>query len=209
MPNTALVIDIVELFKKTFGKQPYVVPGLSKTNDTVNPYRITDDQKKKEQQFTDKGSLIKETFRGVEVLLPIRFYDGPKLLQYLPFCSISVSGGKTIIRTPLAERIGTVKEEFNLEDYSFNIKGFLINEGRTFPEAEIIQLRELYEVQRAVTIENALTNIYLTNPTLKPDEQKRVVISKFDLPEVLGGRHARPFTMTIESDTVFDLELDS
>lgn len=210
MPNTALIIDIVELFQKTFGRKPYVVPGLSNTTDSGTQYRVDSPAAlKAEQEFTAKGSLIAEQYRGIEVLLPIRFYDGPALLQYLPYCVLRIGGKKTIIETPLSERIGSVKEQFNIDDYEIDVKGFLISEDRTFPESDIVTLKKLFETQKAVTIENALTNIFLSNPLLNTDEQKRVVIYNFDLPEVQGGRvHVRPFTMSLKSDTVFTLELD-
>lgn len=206
--NNALVIDIVELFQKTFNSKPYLVKEVIAEQE-INGYRLRESISKVEQEFTAKGSLIKEQFRGVEVMLPIRFYDGPVLITYLPFCVISVRGGKTIVETALAEQIGTVKEQFNTDDYEFNIKGFLISEDRKFPEAEIDNLRTLFETQKAVTIDNALSNIYLSNPKLKPDEQRRVVIYNFDLQEVQGGReHVRPFSMMVKSDTVFTLELE-
>jgi hypothetical protein len=211
MANTALVIDIAELFQKTFGRKPYVVPGISNTESNPSQaYKIDTGITKQEQEFTAKGSLIKEQYRGIEILLPIRFYDEAALLMYLPYCVISVSTRKTMIETALSERTGTVKEQFNIEDYVFNIKGFLINEGRAFPEEEIALLNTLYKTLKAVTIENALTNIFLTDPQLTPSEQKRVVIYDFNLPEVQGGRvHVKPFTMMVKSDTVFTLELNN
>lgn len=207
MPTPAYVINVLELFEKTFGKKPYVVPGASVTSADSSEIGYNVKVTKQEQEFTAKGSLLKERFRGVDVLLPIRFYDGPKLVKYLPYCVIGLGGSKIIVKTPMTERVGSVREQYNIDDYTFSIKGFLINEDRTFPEDELTEIKELFELMKAVTIENALTNIFLTNPKLKPDEQRRVVITKMDLLEVQGGRHVRPFTMQVEGDTVFTLEL--
>lgn len=207
--NTALVIDIVQLYQQTFGKKPYVVPSITGGEDADTPYRVAATASQAEKEFTAKGSLIKEQYKGVEIMLPVRLYDGPELIQYLPYCVLRISGKKTIVETPLAERIGSVKEQFNIDDYSIDIKGFLVGENRRFPESEIEILRKLYETKKAVTIENALTNIFLTNQQLKPDEQRRVVVYNFDMPEQQGGReHIRPFTMSLKSDTVFTLELE-
>ena len=58
-------------------------------------------------------------------------------------------------------------------------------------------------------LDNALTNIFLTDKSLQLDEQRRVVIEGIELPDVQGGRErVRPFTMQLESDSVFTLELD-
>jgi hypothetical protein len=211
MPNTALVIDIVELFQKTFGSKPYVVPDVSITHaDSSGPgYRVTESANKAEKEFTNKGSLIKEQYRGVEIMLPIKFFDGKELLMYLPYCVIGLEGSKTIIETPLAERVGSVKEQFNIDDYVFNVKGFLIGEDRKFPEEQLDKLRELFETKKAVRIDNALTNIFLSNKNLEGLEQSRVVLYRFSLQEVQGGReHVRPFVMMFKSDTVFTLELE-
>lgn len=220
--NAFIVYDIVKMFETTFGRKPYVVggikegaadkngfnvSGIQETTDK-NDYKLSSGATNAEKEFTAKGSLVKEQYNGVEIMLPVRFYDGPNLIAYMPYVVLSISGGKTIIRTPLAERMGSVKEQYNEEDYKINIKGFLISADRKFPEAEIDTLRILKETKKAVTIDNALTNIFLTNQTLPPDEQRRVVVTGFELPDVTGGReHVRPFTMSLESDTVFKLEL--
>jgi hypothetical protein len=186
-----------------------VVPGITEGSPDNNDYRFSEAGSNAEKEFTAKGSLVKEQYNGVEIMLPVRFYDGPNLIAYMPFVVLSISGGKTIIRTPLAERSGTVKEQFNDDDYKIVIKGFLIGQDRKFPEAEIDVLRVLKETKKAVTIDNALTNIFLLYSGLPPEDQKRVVVTGFDMPDVTGGReHVRPFSMTLESDTVFTLELE-
>ncbi|RXK57571.1 hypothetical protein ESA94_20445 [Lacibacter luteus] len=201
-----LVVDIAELYKQRFGKKP-VVPEVVYGAET-NAYQVTPQLIQAEQEFTQRGSLVKERYRGVEIMLPLRFYDGSELLMYMPYAVISMNNSKTIVETSLPERVGTVKEQWSIGDYEINIKGFLISENRLFPEEEISQLRELYEAQKAVTLDNALSNIFLSNKNLEPSEQRRVVIYRLNIDEVQGGReHVRPFTMQLKSDTVFTLEL--
>lgn len=162
-----------------------------------------------EKEFTAKGSLVKERLLGVQVLLPIRFFDGNNLLAHLPHAVITVSSDKDIVETSLPEQLGSVKEQWSINDYVFNVKGFLIADDRRFAEEKLQQLRQLYELQKAITMDNALSNIFLENQELSADEQRRVVIYDLKLDEVTGGReHIRPFTMLIKSDTVFTLELE-
>ncbi len=207
---TAFVLDIIELYQKTFGRKPYVVPGISDTGNENNDYRLTESASDAEKEFTAKGSLLKEQYNGVEIMLPVRLYDGPTMIAYMPFVVVKISGSKTIIETPLSERQGSVKEQFNIDDYKIDLKGFLIGADRKFPESEVDILRKLHETKKAVTIDNAITNIFLTNPTLPPDEQRRVVVYGFDMPDVSAGRdHVRPFSLSLKSDTVFTLELEA
>jgi hypothetical protein len=69
-----------------------------------------------------------------------------------------------------------------------------------WPERELTILKKLDDLNTAIQIDNALTNIFL-------DQDTRVVITALELPEVEGGRnHIRPFSMTLESDSIFTLQ---
>ena len=208
--ETNQIFNLALLYQKTFGSKPYVVSELSEQREEPSElFNIA--QRPASGTYTAKGSLLAETYKGVEVWLPVRFFEGPSLLMHLPFSVVKIAGKKTIVETPMAERRGTVKEQFNIDDYAISIKGFLIDqEARAFPEAQLEQLKALYEKGVAVTLDNALTNIFLTDPELSQDEQRRVVITDLDIAEVTGGRlHVRPFSMSIKSDSVFTLEIEA
>ncbi len=209
MPNTALIIDVVQLFQKTFGTRPVV--GIKNTKEpvTVGEYRVG--QINNDQVSTPKGSLLQErdALTGVDIWLPIKFFDVDRnmtMLMNLPYSVIRIGMKKTVIKTPMVERRGTVKEIYNVDDYSITIRGFLIGENRQFPEAELELMKELGEKRKAVYIENAITNIFLTVKDLPADEQRRVVINDVEFPEIQGKKHIKPFVMNLESDTIFKLE---
>ena len=146
----------------------------------------------------------------MDIWFPVRFYNaGDNIpIEYLPYSVVRVTGKKNIVKTPVMYRKGTVKEQYNIDDYSISIKGFLIGENGQFPEPDMDSLRDLFELKRSVQIDNAITNIFLNDPGLSRYEQQRVVIESLDFPEVEGGRiNVRPFTMQLESDFVFTLEL--
>lgn len=209
MASPGEIIDLAQLFKNQFGSKPYVINKKGDISDDPGELYKIGSSKSADQEFTPKGSLILEKVLGIDIFLPIRLFDNGSLLMHLPYCVLRISSKKTVIKTPLAERKGTVKEFYNIDDYSISIKGFLIDSNRQFPEQLLVDFRTLYETKTAVTIDNAITNIFLTDPELKQDEQRRVVVMDFDLPEVQGGRkHVRPFTMQLESDSVFTLELE-
>ncbi len=202
-----VILDLGKLFQTTFGSKPYVVGKETDQQNDGTPYRITGT--KSDQLTTANGSLIATQVKGVEIWFPVRFYLGNQPLQFLPFSVVKISGKKTIVKTPVMNRKGTVKEQYNVDDYSISLKGFLIGENGQFPEKEMDGLKQLFEMQQAVQIDNAITNIFLTDPGLSSYEQRRVVIESLDFPEVEGGRiNVKPFSMQLESDFVFTLELE-
>lgn len=207
MPEAVNIINLVELFQKTFGNKPYVIGDTNAANENGETYNL--DIQNLDEQFTAQGSLLTEKVLGIDILLPVRFLDGPKLVMHLPYSVIRISQKITRIKTALPERIGTVKELYNAEDFDISVKGFLINPDRQFPESELQQFKTLVQSKNALRIDNAITNIFLTDATLQEDEQRRVVIDDWDLPEVEGGRkHVKPFTLKLSSDFVFTLELE-
>ena len=205
----ALILDLGELFKNQFGSKPYVL-GIGGSGTAPDPYKNIPVSTKGLTEFTATGSELRSQYLGVEIFLPIKIYDesGTGLLMHLPYCVVSISGKNNYVSTPMIDRKGSVKELYSGDDYKITIKGFLIGADRKFPEADLKLLNDLKNKNTAVVLDNAITNIFLSDPALPQDEQRRVVVMSFDLPEVSGGReHVRPFSLELESDTVFDLEI--
>lgn len=199
---SAIVYDLNQLYRQTFGSKPHV-PKVVPTANQDEPFQISESNSNVSQL---SGSSFTAQYLGKEIWLPVKFYNldvsifgTDKIL--LPYTVIKISAKKTIIKTPLAERKGTVKELYSIDDFTISLKGFVIDEAnRNFPESELIVLKKLFERNEAIDFDNALSNIFL-------DEQ-RVVIESLELPEVEGGRkHIRPFSMTLESDSVFTLDV--
>lgn len=197
-----MIKDLGDLYRYTFGTRPYVV-GEGETMPPDAPIVL---QGNKVEISQLSGSALTANYLGKEIWLPVRFlgldaaeFGASELL--LPYAVVKISSSKTIVRTPLAERKGTVKELFSADDYKIMIKGFVIDEtNRVWPERELTILKKLDDLNTAIQIDSALTNIFL-------DQDTRVVITALELPEVEGGRnHIRPFSMTLESDSIFTLQ---
>lgn len=202
------LFDLQELYKQTFKGRHFNIGEQQSTPDDSplilqgeNPFGKTD------KIMSSSGkSLIQTNYRDKEIWLPVQF-TGLNVGEFgasdimLPYSVIKISGKKTIIKTPLENRKGAVKELFNTGDYSIGIKGFVIDdEKRAWPEKELNILKRLFELNESFQLENGLTNIFL-------EKDNRVVIQSLEFPEVEGGRkHIRPFNMTLESDSVFILE---
>lgn len=185
---SAIVYDLNQLYRQTFGSKPFVIQGFN------------------EQVTQIKGSPLVADFLGKEIWLPVRFvnldsavFGQSELL--LPHTVIDIDLRKTIVKTSLAERRGTVKELYSIDDYVITLKGFLIDEDRVWPEQEIELLNKLWNLNEAIEFDNALTNAFLESDT-------RVVIEELKFPAVENGmKHIRPFSMKLESDSVFTLDV--
>jgi len=188
---SSVIYDLNQLYRRTFGSEPYVVNAEKQDVSQVS------------------GSALTAEYLGKEIWLPVKFVDlNPDVFGatevLLPYAVMKMSAQKTIVKTALPERKGTVKELYNIDDYSISIKGFVIDEtNRIWPEEELSILNKLWSLNEAVHLDNALTNIFLEKDT-------RVVIQNLELPEVEGGRkHIRPFSFQIVSDSIFTLELNA
>ena len=176
-----LATDLLELYK-TYFQQPYC----------VNIERLPEDS-----VFT---SRFKGDWQGVEVFLPVTLRAGGSQL-YIPCCTIRAASKKSVVRTVLPERLGTVKEQFQTGDWEFTVKGVLIAANGVFPDEEILALRRIYEATEQAELENALSDLFL-------DTTRLVCVTSLEFPEVEGrnNRH-RPFTLVCESDYVTTLRI--
>lgn len=135
---------------------------------------------------------------GRAVFMPMRL--GGVMLPNEP--SIIINSRKNIVETALAgsTRRGTVKELISIEDWSITIRGVAINYNSVlvYPEDEVKALRDLYERNESLEVESALTNLLgIYN----------LVITGFELPEMIGIQHAQAYQFTCISDEDFLLEI--
>ena len=166
----------------------------------VEPYGKIPDNKR-EYDKTIKGIELTKYVGGLEVFLPVQFWKSQQLYLEILCCTIRITSKKTIVRTVVSERTGTIKEQFSIGDYIFTIKGVLIGNNRTFPDEKILKLKDIYETTNVIELYNALTELFMTS-------SRRVAITDIDFPEVQGGsKHHRPFVLTCESDFVDILEI--
>lgn len=178
-----VVTNILELYK-TYFQKPFVVEPKQEIDLSSSRF----------------DSAYKETMKGVEVFLPIHLSNNEHQID-IACATIRVQGEKTIVRTPVSERSGTVKEMFNIGDYKFSIKGVLIAQDRTkvMPDDEMYILRQLFESTSPVELRNALTDLFM-------DDSRNIVITELEFPDVEGKElRIRPFTMECETDSVTNL----
>lgn len=145
---------------------------------------------------------LRENIMGREVFLPIRLSTANGLSITCPCATIRVQGSKSVVRTAVSERVGTVKEMFQVGDYIFTIKGVLIAPvGKSFPDDDIYTLRQLFESTEHVLLQNSLSDMFL-------DTTRYVCITDLEFPDVQGRTlRMKPFQLTCESDYIESLIL--
>ena len=148
------------------------------------------------ERVTRYGIEYVSQLLGREIYLPVTLECKNEVLR-LEACTISLSGTKTIIKTKLSERVGSVKEQFNIDEYKFNIKGVFINRDDGFPEDEVSMLQRFYESTKPVTMTNALVDLIIPSPT-------RICIETLQLMGEVVSKSYRhvPYEFVATSDTI-------
>lgn len=204
--------------KQAFDKivrKDYSVPpkGSVKPGETTNPFLIPNGEDKPTHSST--GAPYYDTdLLGREFFMPVYLSHADKngnTISYtdkndpnvwqLPFPVISIRGNISIVDTNLVQRRGSVHEIINQDDYLISIKGIMVTEDNTFPEAMVRRLREFYEIGQSLTIISALTDQFLHNG------EDKVIIRAFDMPGVPGSQGLRAYSLDLVSDSIFTLEL--
>ena len=210
--------SLAALFEKSFGyKTKAFDPDFSSVTGVHAPLRT--EQGTNGSPYYAKDALGTEYFMPVALTFPDvsplpdspsgnAFSKGDGTLSILkkwnlPYPVISIASRKTIIETPLTERRGTMKELINIQDYEITVKGFIVSGNGEFPENDIITLRTIYEQNASLSIQCALTDIFLLRPDRSGSDQ--VVIKELRFPTISGIKNVRPYELLMVSDEPFNL----
>jgi hypothetical protein len=192
--------DLSQIFREAFGYEPPT--DASKIN--IPKAADRKEQSKLGQPF------YKTDLSGREFFLPVIINN-----ILIPFAVLGMTWKKTIVSTSMPERGGSVKELISIDDYSFNLKGILVNETNDFPDDGVMELFDLFAGPKtrgtSVTMRSVLSDIVLSgesNPKKDDPDGHKVVIKEVNWPAVSGVEHAKPFEMQLESDMIFDLEIN-
>ena len=212
---TDVNLDIIAAFQKIFGGH----------GDGFNPKLtpVSGDVPSNWVAFGGNGSpyYAKDLTLGTTYFMPVTFVfptsaAGDGLLGAsgetsanglttwnLPFPMISVSQKKTIIKTALTERNGTVKELITIDDLDIRIRGYLIAATDDYPENLVTTLRNLFEQNVAISIQCPLTDIFLLRTDRSGSDQ--VVITDLKLTEKKGIKNVVEYEVNLLSDQPFSL----
>lgn len=202
--STNTAFDLLKLYKTYFNNQPYYVDpeGNSKpiTEEIGYSVSMENPRPKGSIDYSSKNiAFNKIGAYGQDIWFPIELWKSGRKLIEIEACTVGVNLMKEIIRTPVSERKGKVKECFAIDDYRFSIKGFLIGKNRMVPEDQILQLKDWFETTEPIELHGGYPEIFL-------DESCRVAVGSLDFPEVQGkAPWIRPFSMIVETDYIQDL----
>ncbi|MDR6919375.1 DUF6046 domain-containing protein [Chryseobacterium sp. 2987] len=194
------VFDLQNLYKSYFSRTPFSLPGSAGDTENIrisqNSNRNKIHNSKKDIPFNKEGAY------GKDIWFPVEFRINGNIGGSLTIdaCTVAVNLSKTIVKTAVSERKGTVKEMFNIDDYKFTIRGFLIDKSRKVPEDDIEKLKAIFETDLPVTLHGGYPEMFL-------DKSCRVAITSLEFLETQGKTHwIRPFNLTCESDFIADVK---
>lgn len=150
---------------------------------------------------TAKGvPIYKQDMMGRWYFMPVTFYhDGT---EYEIDCAlVSISQAKKIVKTDVVGKRGTVKELISLQDLEISIKGAIIGDNHQWAEDKITSFSELFAINEAVELSCALTSLFM-------DDNDKVVIESFSMPEQTKTEHVQIVSLKCLSDAPFKLIIE-
>jgi hypothetical protein len=187
-------VDLIKLYKAYFGGHYRIDPGYYNPNY--------------EEYFNQTAhgiSILKEgALEGKTIFFPLRLWLNDSQYLDVDCATIRITTKKAIIKTPVARRIGTVKEQYAAGDYVFTINGLLIEKHKTFPDVQVYMLKYLYERKERIELRHAFAEIFFINSDKSDEEtfeRTPVIIESLEFPERVGMdlKHV-PFTLVCETD---------
>lgn len=119
----------------------------------------------------------------------------------LPCAVIRVTGKKRIVETPLVGRRGAVNELVSVDSYQVEVTVALVGEDGNYPEELVKQLRDLYELNEAVELVSALTDLVF-------ETDDKIVIESIDLPAMGGVEDVQIVKLKAHTDAAVELVIE-
>lgn len=141
------------------------------------------------------GEYYRKDFYGRSYFMPVKLGG---LDLWLPVVGIAMRN--IIEETMMVERRGSVKELITLEDVVIIVRGIIKRPDGSYPDWEIMELRDLREQRKALRLECALTDIFLNCGA------DNVVIRNLVLPPRPGFQGSVAYELELVSDQEFTLE---
>ncbi len=151
-------------------------------------------------ELADNGTILrKKDLLGGYYFMPVSFSAAGRTCE-IDCALVSARLKKTVVRTPMPGLGGTVKELSGTQDMEISITGCLMGPKGIWPEGRINTLRELFEVNDAVSLKCALTDCFF-------DIDDRVVLTDLQFPTAMQVEDLVPVRIECVRDQVFELNL--
>lgn len=181
-------IDLAKIvYQKVFGY--YKIP---KIISKPQPFELNSNQYGTE--------LYKYDDYGIKMFTPVTLIFGNEEIT-LPYSTISITGRKNIVSTPLINGRGSVHEKISLNDYEFSVNGVVIERNELLPEFWLEKLNLIFETDEAMEIINPVTDFYLK-------EDQNVIVTGHSLPDMKGVEGAQAYSFKLKSDVNLELIIE-
>lgn len=149
------------------------------------------------KRYTAKGSPLRnEDFRLGELYFMPVYINGKEIKN----ATICLTQAKVIVKTQMPGANGSVKEYISLDDMSITVKAQLTADDGDYPEELMEQISSLWQINEAVQIISAITDIMLPLDT-------KVVLETITIDEVGEMESVQNVTLTLTADQPFELEI--
>lgn len=188
-------INIADLLRKLYGGKGLAFPGkpnMEKVSPVAGDFAAPVQSMRERSR---KGTpLWGQNLLGRPVFLPAKL-EGIDLPNPL----ISISGEKAIVETDIVD-VGTVFEKVFTKPYQVSIICTLISEDGSWPEDELISMYNIWKKDDVLTLECALTDIYL-------QPKNNFILVYKDLLDMQGVENVQVIQFTGRSNIDFELEI--
>lgn len=196
--------ELTALAHLSYIASPYPGFGVQKKDDLkvkTESHNLQDGYK-----FNQQDALGKSYFMTLAVQEETIQNEDKKQNKVLPFPNeplVSISRKKTIVETATVgeNRMGTVKEYICAEDYEIEIKGVIIGGDDIYPEEEVKNLNNLFNIKGTLTI--------VDNQFFQLFGIQRIVLKSIKFDEMVGKQSIQKYTITAVSEESFFAELEN
>lgn len=203
-------IDVASILQKIAGYKGLPFPGAfipwlagpGAGVDKGENYQSTEyDEAEPRYELSSKGTAIyKIGEKGTYYFMPVTFLANEK--EYDIDCAmVSIVSKKTMITTSLVGRKGSVKELINIDDYQISIVGAVIGYDNIWPEGKLDDINELYNLNQAVELRCALTDVFLS-------AGDKVVITDLSIPQMPQTEHVQVIELKCITDRPQELIIE-
>jgi len=200
-------IDVIKITREVFGLSGYL-PSVTDKLDGAK-YEIPSNNNERSSinfpdsiQKIDLDSVVEKSVFGTPIYDVVYFKnsDGSDRLKLNDAPLVTINRAKTVIRTPVAGRDGTVKEIISNDDYQISIRGILVNHTKRAKPYE--------DFEKLLAMLNENKNHPVTSKLFNKCGITDLVVTGFDFPPVEGYINVMAYSITAYSDEPEEFKLN-
>lgn len=171
---------------------------IAETKRTIE-FDFDDTQTDESARLSGIDKIINITFLATDFVNEFGEDDTTPEIE-LEIAVISLSAQKRVIKTPILNQKGSIKEIVGQNDYNVSINGVLVGQFG-FPTIEDLQRAKPVDTMRdLIEIAEAKISVKIVCDYLNNFGVERLMIESFSFPQNLDNMNLQSFTLTCSSD---------